>query len=189
MAREPSTDGSWRGSGSRSRERRRRPHHTVSSLGAVGPRAARRTRGAQYAHNAGRRASDQICVLAAPRPTREDQAAASPSTPPNRPRHRDDASMASGRTCSTTPLGRLCRLDLAPAQKSLPGRTHVVESRRRGNAQEISCFGFRLEFTHEGSSSARIIQSGGSRLPRALVGARHEDRVDRLDDAVVALNV
>ena len=40
----------------------RRPHHTVSSLGAVGPRAARRTRGAQYAHNAGRRASDQICA-------------------------------------------------------------------------------------------------------------------------------
>ncbi|CAH0376624.1 unnamed protein product, partial [Pelagomonas calceolata] len=50
-------------------------------------------------------------------------------------------------------------------------------------------FGIRLEFTHEGSSSARIIQSGGSRLPRALVGARHEDRVDGLDDAVVALDV
>ena len=30
--------------------------------GAVGPRAACRTRGAQYAHNAGRRASDQICA-------------------------------------------------------------------------------------------------------------------------------
>ena len=75
--------------------------------------------------------------LAAPRPTREDQAAASPSTPPSRPRHRDDASMASGRTCSTTPLGRLCRLDLAPAQKSLPGRTHVVESRRRTRTRSI----------------------------------------------------
>ena len=32
--------------------------------GAVGPRAARRTRGAQYARNAGRRASDQICAAA-----------------------------------------------------------------------------------------------------------------------------
>ena len=69
--------------------------------------------------------------LAAPRPTREGQTAASPSTPSSRICHRDDASMASGRTCSTTPLGRLCRLDLAPAQKSLPGRTHVGESRRR----------------------------------------------------------
>ena len=44
MAGEPSADRSWRGSGSGSHEPRR-PHHIVSSLGAVGPRAARRTRG------------------------------------------------------------------------------------------------------------------------------------------------
>ena len=38
------------------------------------------------------------------------------------------------------------------------------------------------------SSASQSANARANRLPR-LVGARHEDRVDRLDDAVVALDV
>ena len=128
-------DRSWRGSGSRSPPAAAAAHHAVSSLGGG--------RSASGAQDPGRsiraqRWSSRIgpdLASRAPRRAREDQAAAAlHATEQNR--HRDDASKASGRTCSTTPLGRLCR-QTSLRHSECPGRTRRRRESEEGNAQQV----------------------------------------------------
>ena len=140
MAGEPSADRSWLGSGSGSHEPRR-PHHIVSSLGAVGPRAARRTRGLDtrktlvVAHRT-RSAPRGAAPPAARRPGSCFPLHATEQTPPQGRRIDGvGANVLYHTTWAALPAGTSLRHEITP------GRTHVVESRRRTRTS-ASCFGF-----------------------------------------------
>ena len=132
MAGEPSADRSWLGRGSGSRRAARRPHHSLESRG----RSVRERRAGPGALNT------RKTLVVAHRTRSAPRGAAADARRPGScfPLHATEQTPSQGRRIDgvganvlyhTTWAAELCRLDLAPAQKSLPGRTHVVESRRR----------------------------------------------------------
>ena len=79
---------------------------------------------------------------------------------------------------------------LPAASSGLPGRAiDAIAESEQGWQHTPQPEGEPVIENNEADRERSIRKRQSNRLPRALVGARHEDRVDRLDDAVVALDV